>query len=124
VNFLLDTNLIIDWVRGSRLGEHVQSLVDDAEAIFVSSVSIWEVSIKSRRGKLAVDPAKLSQHLLDDGFTPLPVTWHHAQRVRDLPFHHGDPFDRMLVAQAMAEPLRLLTSDRLLARYSELVTVV
>jgi PIN domain nuclease of toxin-antitoxin system len=68
--------------------------------------------------------ARLMPRLAEAGFEPLAVTWEHARAVHDLPHHHRDPFDRMLIAQAIREPLRLLTHDGMLARYSDLVTIV
>ncbi len=121
---LLDTQLVIGWMAGTRWAEAARGIVESAEAVHVSSVSIWEIAIKVAKGKLTVDVEALASRLVQDGFLPLPVSWAHAQSVRLLPPIHADPFDRMLVAQAMAEPLRLLTTDRLLARYSDLVTVV
>ncbi|MCW5698012.1 MAG: type II toxin-antitoxin system VapC family toxin [Bauldia sp.] len=125
MNLLLDTQIVL-WVTTNdpKLRPKARETIELADEVFVSSIAIWEIAIKASAGKLVADVAELAGHLVRRGFRSLPVTWAHAQTVRDLPFHHGDPFDRMLVAQAMTEPLRLLTADRLLARYSELVTVV
>lgn len=121
---LLDTHLLV-WTVGSpeRLSEDCRKLLLGA-TVFVSSVVLWELAIKSATGKLVVDFHELGQVLYERGYKELPVTWAHARAVDQLPGYHRDPFDRMLVAQAITEPLRLLTSDRTLARYSDLVHVV
>lgn len=95
-----------------------------AEAVHVSAASLWEIAIKASLGKLAVDSDLLEEELATAGFQPLPITWQHTVRVRKLPMHHRDPFDRMLIAQAVSEPLHLLTHDAALSRYSDLVTIV
>ena len=91
-----------------------------------SAVSIWEIAIKFRLGRtdFEVRPDVVAREARTVGFSELPVVADTAMRVADLPLHHGDPFDRLLVAQAMAGPMRLLTSDAVLAQYSELVTLV
>jgi PIN domain nuclease of toxin-antitoxin system len=95
-----------------------------AATVFVSAASIWEISIKSALGKLDVDVGKLVINLEQAGFRELPVTALHAAAVRDLPDIHRDPFDRLLVAQAMTEPLRLLTADENVEKYTDLVIKV
>ena len=90
----------------------------------MSAASIWEIAIKVRLGKIEGDPQQLVQAITDSGFSELPVGARHAAHVAKLPLHHGDPFDRLLLAQAITEPLRLLTVDPVLAQYTELVQVV
>lgn len=92
-----------------------------ADAVFVSAASIWEISIKSGLGKLDTDVNELVARMEEAGFRELPVTALHAAAVRDLPDIHRDPFDRILVAQAMTEPLRLLSDDDNVAKYTDLV---
>ena len=112
-------------MQGSaELGPKDRRLIDRADEVHVSSVSLWEASIKVGLGKLKVDMDLLEQRLRETTFLPLPVTWAHAATLRRLPRLHGDPFDRMLIAQAMSEPMHLLTRDATLARYSTLVTVI
>jgi len=125
VRLLLDTNILL-WVMGddSMLSPAARRMIEAAAAVHVSSVSIWEISIKAALGKLRINMTELMPRLTKAGFEPLTVSWDHAGAVHDLPHHHRDPFDRMLIAQAMSEPLRLLTHDGMLARYSDLVTVV
>ena len=122
---LLDTNIVYWWFYESfRLSPETVSIVNKATSVFISSASIWEISIKVRLGKMEVEPTKLLELINATDFIELPVTFHHAVLVADLPLLHADPFDRLLVAQAMREPLHLITSDRHLKQYSELVIEV
>lgn len=125
MNLLLDTNVAIWFASGEpRLPSEVRLAIQDAETVYVSAASLWEVAIKVSNGKLDLVIETFVEELTANNFLPLPVTWSHAQTVRTLPPIHRDPFDRLLVAQAIAEPLRFLTGDATLAGYSELVTVV
>ena len=125
MKLLLDTHIVLWVLRDAReLKAGARSMIGQAEAVFVSAASWWEVSIKAAAGKLPVEPERLQAQALAAGFEPLPVTWTHALAVHGLPALHRDPFDRMLVAQAISEPLHLLTHDAALAAYSDLVTVV
>jgi PIN domain nuclease of toxin-antitoxin system len=90
----------------------------------VAGCGAASVAIRARLGRIDVDPRDLVAAIADSGFEEFPVTGRHAAGVRDLPLHHADPFDRLLVAQAIAEPMRLLTADAALEGYSELVTVI
>jgi PIN domain nuclease of toxin-antitoxin system len=122
MRLLLDTHVFLWAVAGDRaLKPATRRLISSAEQVFVSSASIWEVAIKARLGKIEADPDELVAAIADSGFTELPVRAMHAAGVARLALHHHDPFDRLLIAQAVAEPLRLLTADVALARYSELV---
>lgn len=125
---LLDTQLLL-WAHGDRrrLGRALVSLLERADVeVFFSAVSIWEIAIKAglRRTDFTADPTRIFETSLVAGFIEVPVTSATARLVADLPLHHRDPFDRLLVAQAIAAPARLYTSDRRLAPYSELVAVV
>jgi PIN domain nuclease of toxin-antitoxin system len=124
VRLLLDTHLLL-WALGapSRLPRRARTLIDDAE-VYVSAASIWEIGIKAGLGKLRADPHEVLAALQSAGFIELPVTGTHAALVADLPPVHRDPFDRLLVAQAHAEPMHLLTNDAVLAGYGNIVTVV
>jgi len=95
-----------------------------AAGVFVSSASIWEIAIKVRLGKMRADPRELFSQIAANGFRELPVWSTHALLVSDLPLHHTDPFDRLLIAQAISESLHLLTVDPQLSRYSDLVIQV
>lgn len=87
-------------------------------------MSLWEMVIKAGLGKLEVDFSRLLTRMSAAGFRELAVTWQHAMAVRTLAGHHRDPFDRMLIAQAISEPLRLVTSDVRLRAYGDLVMLV
>jgi PIN domain nuclease of toxin-antitoxin system len=113
------------WLTAGSVPRKARLMIDEADAVFVSAISPWEISIKASHGRIKVEPADLLQGFREANVLELPVKWQHAVIARDLPLRdHRDPFDRMLVAQAMTEPLRLLTADRALAAYSDLVTVV
>ncbi|HEY6893805.1 MAG TPA: type II toxin-antitoxin system VapC family toxin [Rhodanobacteraceae bacterium] len=125
MKLLLDTHLVLWAMQDSRqLSAAARKQIRAAEASYVSAASLWEIAIKASLGKLSVDSELLEEQLDVAGFQPLPITWQHAVQVRKLPMHHRDPFDRMLVAQAISEPLRLLTHDPELRAYSDLVAVV
>ena len=125
MRLLLDTHLLL-WVMADApaLSSRARAEIAAAEMVYASAASLWEISIKAALGKLTVDQADLTDKLAQAGLHPLPVTSDHAAAVRRLPDIHRDPFDRMLVAQAVSEPLRLLTHDRILTQYSELVIAV
>jgi len=125
LKLLIDTHILL-WVMqdARQLGRAARRLLNEADAIHVSSVSLWEIAIKTALGKLRVDQGELDTQLDKIGFAPLPVTWAHTRGLRSLPLLHGDPFDRMLVAQALSEPLHLLTHDVALRPYSDLVIVI
>jgi PIN domain nuclease of toxin-antitoxin system len=119
---LLDTHIFYwSFYERDRLAEKALELIEGAEAIFISSASIWEIAIKVRLGKIKADPLELIEHIEESGFQELPVWSRHAIIGADLPMHHTDPFDRLLIAQAISEPLHLLTADAQLKQYSELV---
>jgi PIN domain nuclease of toxin-antitoxin system len=123
VRILLDTHLLL-WALAdpARLPSTARRLIDQSE-VFVSAASIWEISIKAALGKLTADPREVVASLGPAGFLPLAITEEHAARVAGLPPIHRDPFDRLLVAQAIVEPMRLLTTDAVLGGYGDLVTV-
>ncbi|MET0345677.1 MAG: type II toxin-antitoxin system VapC family toxin [Casimicrobiaceae bacterium] len=125
MRLLLDTQVCL-WFLGkpTRVSRAARRALDDAEAVFVSAASVWEAAIKASMGKLDVNVAELIAQIEASGFNPLTVTFEHAARVAALPAYHRDPFDRLLIAQAVHETMRLLTTDRTLARYSELVMTV
>jgi PIN domain nuclease of toxin-antitoxin system len=122
---LLDTQLYLWFVAdSSKLKRAARASIDAADEIYVSAASIWEASIKGALGKLDALPEDLVAAIAKSGFVELPVRAVHAAAVSRLPNHHRDPFDRLLVAQAMHEPLTLLTTDPVLKQYSPLVTIV
>jgi PIN domain nuclease of toxin-antitoxin system len=125
VRLLLDTHIFIWGAMGdSRLGRRPRALIQGADEVFVSSASIWKMAIKAGLGKLAVDIDLLVLKIQSSGFVELPVHSTHAVRVRSMPNIHRDPFDRILIAQAISGPLHLMTKDRKLAAYSHLVITV
>jgi PIN domain nuclease of toxin-antitoxin system len=125
VRLLLDTHVFLWAVAGSPLLKAAtRELIASADAVHVSAASIWEIAIKARLGKIDADPDALAAAIAPTGFFELPVKAAHAAAVAQLPPLHNDPFDRLLVAQALAEPLRLLTADAVLAMYTELVILI
>jgi PIN domain nuclease of toxin-antitoxin system len=125
MRLLLDTHIYLWAVTDSRkLSRQARKLITDADEVFVSSASIWEASVKVGLGKLDADVNLLAAEIGASGFKELPVRAAHAALVVDLPDIHRDPFDRLLVAQALSEPLRLMTADSHLGAYTELVITV
>jgi len=124
VRVLLDTHLLL-WALSApaRLPVAARRLIQDAD-VYVSAASIWEISIKAALGKLTADPQEVLAALEPAGFLSLPVAGVHAARVSSLPPVHRDPFDRLLVAQALVEPMRLVSTDAALRGYGEIVTIV
>ena len=119
MRLLVDTHLLLWWLSGNtRLPRRAREALSDAQnEVFFSAASVWEIAIKSGLRKVEVDPAEMLEALGSGGFVELPVTGRHAAAVMRLPVHHRDPFDRLLVAQSLVEPMHLLTDDRALALY-------
>ena len=116
MNLLLDTHVLIWWDEGRRLAAEGRRAIADADSVYVSAASAWEVAIKTGLGRLR--PIRTVEQAVDEsGFLELPVTFRHAERVGKLPPHHRDPFDRLLIAQADVEELTLVTRDAVFARY-------
>lgn len=126
MRLLLDTHILLWWLNDSPdLPEQAKALIaDPANEVYVSPLSLWEIAIKSRLGKITADVDAVRQAALASGFDPLAFTLEHAADVARLPDHHRDPFDRALVAQARVEPMRLLTHDEVVAMYGESVLLV
>ena len=125
---LVDTHLLL-WAtaRSRRLSKEARRLLESPRnEVHFSAASLWEIAIKLglRRANFHVDLGRLRLALSQMGFLELPVTGAHAERLAGLPPIHKDPFDRMLVAQSLCEPLVLLTNDEALADYGEFVRVV
>ena len=125
MRLLLDTHIFI-WALDDdpKLSSAAWSSIEAAETVYISSASLWEVTIKYQLGKLHIEPDKLVDAVGPSGFLELPITHRHVVAVRNLPAVHRDPFDRMLIAQAISEPLHFLTADKILQQYSELVRLV
>ena len=118
MRLLLDTHVLL-WALGdpaSLSGDARYAIEDLANGVLASAASAWEISIKRTAGKLDA-PEDLASAFRATGIEPLGITVEHALAAGALPLHHRDPFDRMLVAQARAEGLTLVTRDSLLSRY-------
>ena len=115
---LLDTHVLLWALEDSQAlsADARQSIADTRNEVFVSAVSIWEMAIKRSLGKLRA-PDNLADTVQEAGFAALPITLAHAEQAGMLPPHHRDPFDRMLVAQALAEGLVVVTDDALIPKY-------
>jgi PIN domain nuclease of toxin-antitoxin system len=115
VRLLLDTNALVRW-HAEELRPAAVRTVQRADLVVVSAVSAWEIAIKRAQGKLKF-PDAVTDVVERYGFLPLPVTVRHGDLLRDLPMQHPDPFDRLLVVQALEEGLTILTSDRAFELY-------
>ena len=124
MRLLLDTHTFLWWIDDApRVSQRVRTVIaDDSNTLYVSAVTGWEIAIKVAVGRLTLqshsDPsAAVLKHMDVNAIRELPVRMEHALRVATLPPLHGDPFDRLLVAQAMVDGLTIVTSDRLVAAY-------
>ena len=117
MKLLLDTHVVLWWQRDDRrLGKAARKAIAEADIVWVSAVSAWEVAIKQALGRLRLDePFKAL--LAADDFTELPLTLAHSDALADLPHHHADPFDRALIAQARVQGATLVSHDRALTPY-------
>lgn len=122
MRLLLDTNALL-WAltNAPRIEPVRELLLADENEIFVSAVSWWEIAIKIRIGKLDANVISLRKTAHESGFMELPLLGSHAETLATLPRYHNDPFDHMLIAQAMAEPMRLISGDGVLSQYTQLV---
>jgi PIN domain nuclease of toxin-antitoxin system len=122
MNLLLDTHVLLWWMADDpALGDRARDAIADAgNTVWVSAASAWEMAIKSGLGRLAL-PGPVAEVLppvmVDNDFSPLPITVEHALRVSQLPPVHADPFDRILIAQAISQSSTLVTADAVFARY-------
>jgi len=114
---LLDTHVFLWWRSNDQLLQvTAKSAIADADVVFVSAATAWEAGIKASLGRLNL-PDTVESGVEDSGFEKLQISFSHAEAAAALPPHHGDPFDRMLVAQAVSEGLTLVTHDRKLEAY-------
>lgn len=115
---LLDTHVLLWWLADDpKLGPQTAEIISDTRnEIFVSAVSSWEIAIKKKLGKLEA-PDDIDTVVEDEGFSKLPVSLHHGEVAGNLPLHHKDPFDRMLIAQAKIAGLRIVTDDSYIKLY-------
>ncbi len=121
MNLLLDSHIVLWWLSDDpRLSRKARRLVERADEVFVSAATTWELAVKVSLGKLRM-PEGFLEVVEQQGFTHLPITPLHAMAVQSLPWHHRDPFDRILLAQATVEGLGLVTADEALAPYGSFV---
>lgn len=124
MRLLLDTHIVL-WavLDDPRLKPAHRAAIAEADALFISAASVWEVSIKTALGKLDV-PDDLFDTARAAGAQALPITWEHASVAGALPPYHADPFDRMLIAQARHENIVLVTADQRMKAYQDLATLL
>ncbi|MBB6290173.1 PIN domain nuclease of toxin-antitoxin system [Pseudomonas sp. SJZ103] len=122
---LLDTHVLL-WALSDdpKLSSKARRLIENAAEIYVSAATFWEMAIKVGLGKLDADLDEIREYCLESGFVELPITSEHAIAVKDLEHHHKDPFDRLIVATAISEPMRLMTADAQIAQYTSLAILV
>jgi PIN domain nuclease of toxin-antitoxin system len=115
--YLVDTNIVLwGWHEPHRLSQRQRSVLADDAEFNVSVATVWEICIKAAIGKLETVP-NVTDALISTGYQLLPIRPEHAEAVRHLPLHHQDPFDRLLIAQARMEGLRIVTADRHFSSY-------
>lgn len=119
MRLLLDTHILLWWARGDRrLTKSLTEVISSRESdVAVSAASLWEISIKRALGRIDVDMGELIESAAADGFSELPVRFGHTTILASLPRRHDDPFDRILIAQAIAEGRRLVTTDDAILGY-------
>ena len=120
MNLILDTHVLLWWLDNPTrlLSEQALTAIRNPDnKIIVSVVSAWEIAIKKTLGKLE-SPDNLKEVIVDSGFELMPIDYEHAWQVKDLPSHHRDPFDRLLISQAKTESLTLVTRDSWLKTYN------
>ncbi len=128
MNLLLDTHVALWAITDSpKLAQKARELIESPKSsVWVSAASIWEIAIKHglRRGDMPISGAQAYGYFQDSGYRLLSIEPEHAAAIDTLPAHHADPFDRILVAQALIEPMRLITHNPMLARYGDMVIEV
>ena len=125
MKLLLDTHVLL-WAltESPRVDAIRKRLLAADNEVYFSVASVWEIAIKASLGKLKADAMEVRDAALEGGFVELPIRGPHALHVGGLAWHHSDPFDRLLIAQAAAEPMRLLTADEQLLAYGGPVELV
>lgn len=125
MNILLDTHVALWAITDNpKLPKKARELIESPKSsVWISAATVWEVAIKHslRRGDMPVSSQDALRYFRESGYRFLPIEPEHAAGVEDLPAHHADPFDRILVAQALVEPMRLITHDPMVARYSDTI---
>jgi len=119
VRLLLDTHILLWWFADDhKLAKNARATIANPDnEVFISSATLWEIAIKAALGRLEVELDDLEDAIARNGFRSLPISFRHALTAGRLPAIHRDPFDRMLVAQASVEELRLMSHDRVFERY-------
>lgn len=125
MNLLLDTHVALWAITDSpKLPLKARELIDSPKTnVWISTASIWEIAIKYSlgRGDMPISGQTALRYFSESGYRQLPIEAEHAVAIEDLPAHHSDPFDRILVAQALVEPMRLMTHDATVALYSDTI---
>jgi PIN domain nuclease of toxin-antitoxin system len=125
LNLLLDTHVALWAITDSpKLPLKARELIDSPKTnVWISTASIWEIAIKYSlgRGDMPISGQTALRYFSESGYRQLPIEAEHAVAIEDLPAHHSDPFDRILVAQALVEPMRLMTHDATVALYSDTI---
>ena len=128
MRLLLDTHIALWAITDSpHLTAKARSLIlHPGNSIYISTASVWEIAIKHMlgRGGMPVSGTQAASHFQAAGYIELPITHAHVSMLETLPPHHADPFDRLLVAQALTEPLRLLTHDAIVSQYSDSIMLL
>ncbi|WP_447986125.1 type II toxin-antitoxin system VapC family toxin [Nitrospira sp. Nam74] len=125
MNYLLDTHVYLWYVADSpKLSKQIRHRIQKAPVVFVSAASIWEAVLKIHLKKLTANPHELVEGIAASGFNELPVTALHTLGLQHMPWHHRDPFDRLLMAQAQSDHLHFLTADTQLHHYGDFIEVI
>ncbi len=126
--FLLDTNILLcALIAPERLSPEIQGQLGNSDnTVYFSAASIWEIAIKASLNKMdfSFSPEDIYSLAIATGFTELTIQAQHTIRTENMPWHHRDPFDRLLIAQTLSLPAYLLTSDKVLLQYTELVQLI
>ncbi|WP_028240299.1 type II toxin-antitoxin system VapC family toxin [Stutzerimonas azotifigens] len=125
MRILLDTHVLL-WALADdqKLSRKARRLIEDASEAYISAASFWELAIKISLGKIDADLDEIRCCCRESGFIELPVAVEHVMAIREVESHHRDPFDRILVATTITEPMHLLTADSMVARYTSLAILV
>ena len=127
MNLILDTHVFIWWVEGNeRLSKSALKIISDPKnTVHISAVVAWEIAIKAQLGSLLITRSPreyIAEHVVKSGFVPLPISLSHASRVSELPALHKDPFDRILIAQALHENYSLVSNNEVIKKYKVKIT--
>lgn len=123
---LLDTHILLWWLTDDRrLSSKAKELIANPNnCVYVSAASMWEIAIKRALGRITIEFHDLEEAIKRNGFEQLAISFRHAAGISALPNYHRDPFDRMLIAQCIAEDARLLTNDSVMRSYGRMVMVI